>query len=444
MPLNFRAPRGAGTQPQPSSLHIGRGATRVRLDHMSSRRNVIFIAPFPTDPTLRFLRATAKLDDIRLLGVVHTPPHDEADRNLFDDFVRVTEPMSLSDTIEGVEVLKRRHGEPYRIIGILEAMMVQLAETRAHHKVKGTSVKTATLFREKADMKDALRAAGLPVAKHRLIKSESDARGFAEEVGFPMVMKPPAGMGSRSTFRVSSLEEMLAVVKGEHGVPVSEERPMLAEEMLQGHEHTLETITTGGRPRTASFARYYPGCLEVLENPWIQWACVLPREINTPLYERAKAMGEKAITALGLDDGMTHMEWYERPDGSLAIGEIAQRPPGPQLCHMTGVVHDIDIYRAWARAVVDGELDSPWERKYAAGTAFIRGMGRGRVAAVTGVRETHEAIGPWLVEAKLPQIGAQKSQSYEGEGYVMVRHESTEKVHEMIKTIIETIKVHYV
>ena len=141
---------------------------------------------------------------------------------------------------------------------------------------------------------------------------------------------------------------------------------------------------------------------------------------------------------------MTHMEWFERSDGSLAIGEIAARPPGPQLCQMTGLVNDIDIYRSWARAVVDGELDAPWERKYAAGCAFVRGVGKGRVARVRGVRELHEAIGPWLVEAKLPTIGAMKSDSYEGEGYVVVRHESTAKVKEMIKTIIETMKIQYV
>ncbi len=36
-----------------------------------------------------------------------------------------------------------------------------------------------------------------------------------------------------------------------------------------------------------------------------------------------------------------------------------------------------------------------------------------------------------------------KADSYEGDGYVIVRHESTEVVRQMVKTIIETIKVHY-
>lgn len=385
---------------------------------------------------MRFVRAAAKVDDVRLLGIVHTPPDDEA--HLYADLVRVTQPTSLSDVIEGIEVLRRRHGEPFRVIGILEAMMVQLAQAREHFGVPGTSVKTATLFREKAEMKDALRAAGIPVARHRLVTTVHEARAFVDEVGFPVVVKPPAGMGAKATFRVHTHHELHAALAA------AGRGPVLVEEMLRGTEHSFETITVGGVPLVSSVSDYRPGCLEVLENPWIQWACILPRETDTPAYTKAHEVGVAAIRALGLEDGMTHMEWFERSDGTLAVGEIAARPPGPQLCQMTGLVHDIDIYRAWARAVIDGTLDAPWKRTYAAGCAYVRGIGNGHVAAITGVRDTHDAIGPWMVEAKLPTIGAPKNPSYEGDGYVVVRHESTEKVKELIRAVIETLKVHYV
>lgn len=402
-------------------------------------RNVVFVAPFPSHATMRFVRAAASLDDVRLLGVVHTPPPGD-ELGLYHDVVRVTEPMSLEDVLDGIEVLRRRHGAPFRIIGILEMLMVTLAKARERYGVAGTSVETAELFREKARMKDALRGAGLPVARHRLLASEDAARAFADQVGFPLILKPPAGMGAKATFRVSSEEELTRAVRGLGAGPAN---PVLGEEMHRGREHSFETITLGGTPRAWSISDYLPGCLEVLENPWIQWACVLPREVDTPLAERAKELGFAAVRALGLEDGMTHMEWFEKTDGTLAIGEIAARPPGAQLLHMTGVVHDIDVYRAWARAVVDSELDAPWQRKWAAGCAYVRGLGRGRVAAVTGVREVHEAVGKWLVEARLPEIGAMKNDSYEGDGYVIVRHESTETVKQLVKTVVETLKVHY-
>ena len=405
-------------------------------------RNVVFVAPFPIETTMRFVRATAKLPDVRLLGVVHTPPDPNSpDGRLYHDVVRVTEPLNVQDVIDGVEVLKRRHGQPYRVIGILEALMVQMAEARERHGVAGTPKRTAELFREKARMKDALRAAGLPVARHKLIGSPDDARAFAAQVGFPMVLKPPAGMGAKATFRVASEDALLRAVAG---MAVSPSSPVLAEEFLRGREFSFETVTIGGKPRVWSASQYLPPCLEAVENPWIQWVCLLPRELDEPVYEEARKMGFAAIKALGLDDGFTHMEWFQRADGSLAIGEIAQRPPGANISLMTGVAHGIDPYRAWARAVVDGELDAPWERKRAVGCAFLRGMGQGRVARVTGVRQIQDALGNLVVEAKLPTIGATKADGYEGDGFVVVAHEKTDVVRAALKTIIETVKVEYV
>ena len=404
-------------------------------------RNIIFVAPFPIETTMRFARAAAKLEDVRLLGIVHTPPDPGSpDARVFHDVIRITDPLSGQDVLEGVEVLKRRHGQPDRIIGILEPLMVQMAEARERFGVPGTNAKTAALFRDKATMKDALRAAGLPVARHRLVTSDADAKAFAAEVGFPMVLKPPAGMGAKATFRVSSEDALLRAVSG---MRVSESSPVLAEEFLRGREFSMETVTVGGKPRVHSISHYLPPCLEVLENPWIQWVCLLPKELDAPLYEKARKMGYAAVEALGLDDGMTHMEWFERADGTLAIGEIAQRPPGANISLMTGLAHDIDPYRAWARAVIDGELDAPWRRKYAVGCAFLRGMGQGRIVSVTGVHEANEAVGKWIAEAKLPAIGATKADGYEGDGYVVIRHESTEMVQRALKMVIETVKVHY-
>jgi coproporphyrinogen III oxidase len=110
---------------------------------------------------------------------------------------------------------------------------------------------------------------------------------------------------------------------------------------------------------------------------------------------------------------------------------------------MTGLAHAIDPFRAWARAVVDGAFDGPWERQYAVGCAYLRGLGRGRVVGVTGVHEIHEAIGDLVMEAKLPTLGAPKSDHYEGDGYVIVRHPETAVVEAALTRIIETVQVHY-
>jgi biotin carboxylase len=315
---------------------------------------------------------------------------------------------------------------------------VQLAQLREHFGIAGVKVATAELFRDKARMKDALRAAGLPCARHALVSSLAGARAFVETVGYPIVVKPPAGMACKATWRIDGDEQLAQAVTA---VGASEADPLLAEEFLRGREHSFDTITIGGEVMMTSVADYAPSCLEVMEHDWIQWAVVMPRESGDA--GEVAALGRGAIAALGLDTAMTHMEWFRRDDGSLAIGEIAARPPGAHFVRMMGIAHETSMYRGWARAVVDEAFDGPFERRFAVGCAYLRGMGRGRVIAIDGAAAAQERVGSLVVEAKLPTPGAPKNDSYEGDGHVILRHADTAVVRDAVRQVIETVRVRY-
>ena len=98
------------------------------------------------------------------------------------------------------------------------------------------------------------------------------------------------------------------------------------------------------------------------------------------------------------------MEWFERPDGSVAVSEVGARPPGAQISSMIGFAYDIDFHRAWAELVINSTF-APAERVFAVGTAYLRGQGRGRVRAVHGVDQVRSELGPLLVDARWPQPG---------------------------------------
>ena len=402
-------------------------------------RNVIFAAPFPLQTTMRFARAAARLPGVRLLGIAQEAPTGE-DAALFADVIKVADGLDSAQLIDAARTLRYRHGGIHRVLGILEPLQVQLGEVRQALGVEGTDPATADLFRDKARMKDELRKHGLPCARHALIRSWADAERFVAEVGLPVVLKPPAGMGCKATWRINSTDELRAALRSLHA---GDENPALAEEFLRGREYSFETITIGGEVQWTSLSRYLPTPLEVMETPWIQWVVVLPRAIDTPEFDGVQELGRRTVKALGLDTGFTHMEWFRRDDGTLAIGEIAARPPGAHIVLANSYAHDADLYQAWARAVVDGAYDGPFERKYAVGVAFLRGVGRGRVVRVAGVEEAQARVGAVVMEAKLPQRGAPRSDSYEGDGYVIVRDPDTEVVMAAVKTIIETIQIDY-
>jgi hypothetical protein len=110
---------------------------------------------------------------------------------------------------------------------------------------------------------------------------------------------------------------------------------------------------------------------------------------------------------------------------------------------MLAFAYDIDPYRAWARVVVDGCFDGPWERKYAVGTIFLRGAGSGFVERVDGLDTLPVPIRNLIVEQRLPQIHLRKSASYTGDGFITIRHESTAVVHDALSTIARSIRITY-
>ncbi len=397
----------------------------------------IFVAPLLSENAFRMIEAAATLDDVKL-GVI---THDSADglQHLQGRVAhwRVTRVLDVQQLLWAVQGLQEHHGKASRLFGAYEQLQVPLAVAREALGLEGMSIEAATNFRDKSRMKTLLRGAGLPCARHRLAGSIDDAVAFAELTGFPLVVKPPAGAGAIATFRVDRMDNLLAALAG---APPTVERPTLLEEFVVGDEHSFETVSLRGRPLWHSVTHYYPTPLTVLENPWIQWSIVLPREVDDPLYDDIRVAGRRALDVLGMQTGISHMEWFRRNDGSIAISEVAARPPGAQITTMMSRAHDFDVVQEWARLMIFGEFRVP-ERRYAAGAAFLRGQGAGRVVAVHGIDELQRELGDLIVDRKIPQPGATASTSYEGEGFIIVRHPSTATVEEAVLRIISTVKV---
>lgn len=395
-------------------------------------RSVVFVAPFFLETTLRFVEAVADLPGVRL-GLVSQDPAEKLPPGLrakLAAHVRVDDGLSPEQIASAVRSL----GNVERLLGPLEQLQVPLAIVRSRLGIQGMGVEAAENFREKARMKEVLHAHGVPCARHRLAATRSEAREFASQVGFPLVAKPPAGSGARDTFRVDgpgALEELLET---------SREGPILLEEFVQGEEHSFDCVTLGGKPVWHSLTRYLPGPLDVMRNAWIQWCVLLPREIDTPAYDDIRAVAYRALAALGMGTGLSHMEWFRRADGSVAISEVGARPPGAQFTTLISHAHGIDLYRAWARLMVFDAFDPP-PRRYAAGIAFLRGQGRGRVAAIHGLDRAQREMGALVVEAKLPRIGQEPSGGYEGDGFVILRHEQTEVVERALARLVQIVRV---
>jgi len=401
---------------------------------------VAYVAPFFMPATVRFLSAVATLPGV-VVGLISADPIDQlapAVRARIAAHQRIRDPLNPAVIAEAIRAMTPKLGKPDLLLGTLEQLQTPLAEVRSVMGIPGMRERAAVNFRDKSQMKDVLRAAGLPVARHSLIESTEAGLAFSREVGGRMVIKPPDGAGAKATFQARSERDVLSILRDLSPRPG---RPVLCEEFIQGVERTLEVASLAGQPVWSSATRYDPTPLHVLENRWIQWTITLPREEDDPATPEVKRLGFAALRALGMGTGLSHMEWFRRTDGSVAISEIGARPPGAQIVSLMSHAHDKDMFRTWAKMVVFGTFIPPI-RRYAAGAAFLRGQGAGdRVAAIRGLDAAQKSLGHLVVDCKLPRLGQPLSSSYEGEGFVIVRHPQTAVVDRALQKIIRTVQI---
>jgi len=90
--------------------------------------------------------------------------------------------------------------------------------------------------------------------------------------------------------------------------------------------------------------------------------------------------------------------------------------------------------------MVDGSFDPP-ERKWAAGTVYLRGQGAGQVRAVHGLDALPPEVAALVVDSRLPRAGQPSSGSYEGDGYIIVRHRDTAVVTDALRRLVTGVQV---
>lgn len=400
-------------------------------------RRVVFVCRAASGESLRSATALSTLERVELFCVSEDGP---AVVGLFRETISGVDVHDAQKLTIAVGELSRRHGNIDHLVTAQETLLEPVAKTRAALDIPGMDSETVRRTLDKSLLKSTLRQAGIVTPPDKIVTTTADAVRFLSIVGFPIMLKPLAGSGALATLLIRSAADLEQALELMQPSPV---HPVLAEVFVQGQELCLDTITIDNEPQFHSICCYYPSILEALEQPATQWSCVMRREIDD-LYQDFIQAGLEAVRALSVGNSFTHMEGFVGGDGTLlGFHDATLRPAGARIGPMLGFAYDVDVHRAWARAAVDGCFDGPWERKYAVGTVFLRGLGSGVVQHVAGRDTVINELGLKLVDASWPRAGVKKSETYTGDGYVTVRHENTDEVKEALRFIGEAVRLTY-
>ncbi len=212
-------------------------------------------------------------------------------------------------------------------------------------------------MRRKSRMKQVFREAGVPVARGILAGSPEEAERFADQVGFPLVIKPDIGVGATGTFRIGDRNELRAFLEP------GRSNGALIEEFVEGAIVTFDGLTRSDGSVACCFSMQYSrGVMDVV-NEDSEIVYYTHREIPEDLAD----LGRRAVRAFRIRERFFHIEFFRTVQGGLIALEANLRPPGGPSVDMFNYSCDRDLYDAWARVMLDLPVAEEWPRLYHCG-----------------------------------------------------------------------------
>ena len=402
--------------------------------------HVVFVEPsFPKNQRefLRGLIATGvAVSAVSERPVTALPPELRHGLYGFEQVRSVVDEGALADAVRKLH--QRRPVE--RLEATVEAHVMAAAHVRESLGIYGTTSRTAWLCRDKPAMKEAARKGGVPCAASARVANAAEARAFAQQNGYPLILKPLDGAGAAGTRKVdndSQLEEGLKALGVDGGKAIA------IEEFLSGHEGFYDSITIGGKVALDFATHYYPNVLEAMRTRWISPQIVTTNRIDQKPYQELRDLGQKVIASLGIWTSATHMEWFFGDKG-LKFSEIGCRPPGVGVWDLYCAANEFDIYRAWAEAVVFGKIEQRASRGLCAGMIALRPDRDGTIRGYEGVDAMFREFAPWIIDTHFPETGTATQgveAGYMANAWVRMKHPDFDELRRMLDRVGETVKV---
>jgi biotin carboxylase len=402
--------------------------------------DVLFLAPaYPGEMPL-FVRGLAEVG-AHVIGVGDQPLEQlpEIARRALSQYVQVG---SWADE-DGVvaTVLDAVRGRNVDLVETLwEPTVLVAARLREAIGTPGLTVEATVPFRDKGRMKEVLDAAAIRTPRSARATSAAECREAAEQIGYPLIVKPISGAGSLDTYRVESDDDLEAALpRLLHVAEVS------VEEFIDGEEFTYDTVCAAGEINFYSIAEYRPRPLVGKQVEWISQQVITHRDPDDAALAGGRAMGEAVIAAMGFTSGFTHMEWYRTAQGEVVFGEIGARAPGARLTDLMNYSCDIDLFVGWAEAVCSSRFTQEVERRYNAAMVIKRAQGQGRIKHVEGLSHLFATMGEHIVNIDLVAIGQPRRDwkaTVLSDGIVVVRHPDLATTYELADRIATELHIY--
>lgn len=228
-----------------------------------------------------------------------------------------------------------------------------------HFDLPYNSNKTITLCRTKDLMKEVLESKNIPVVKSHRFSTIEEAKKLANNIGFPLVIKPLNFGGSGGVIKVENnaeLEKNITLTQT-HLKMFAEKYDSDADQMLMEpyiqikREISAEVINTPTFRHVISITDKF-----LSQEPYFsETGHIVPSLLyrDKCLSAKITEMALKACEALNINYGMAHVEMKIGPDGEIIVIEVGARTAGDGIMDLYEKSTHVNIYELHCKAFLN-------------------------------------------------------------------------------------------
>lgn len=238
--------------------------------------------------------------------------HPYADKTVFADFSDKEAMLELARS-EGVQAVCSGCND----FALLSTVYVCEKLGLPGHDSYATSIE----IHHKDKYRSLAQRLEIPTPRAKVIRNDQEFENALVNLTFPIIVKPVDLTGGKGIHRVSNVDEARIAFKDAIGR--TREDHVVVEEFVQGTNHGFSAMLVNGK---VAFA--FADNEQYFVNKYLVSGANTPSTTSASGIAKLRYYSERIAKELDLVDGILHIQYIEKTDGTPVIIEICRRSPG--------------------------------------------------------------------------------------------------------------------